>query len=145
MKLKVDVEYKILKPINEVYDAIVNPVKLSGYFTTRSNKGIENIERIKWYFDDVGVELEIDIKKIERNQQISFEWDASGTNALVNIILKAENKEVTFIRITEEEWSVDEKGIKSVLSQTQGWTDFICSLKAYLYTGINLRNGRTKE
>ena len=35
-------------------------------------------------------------------------------------------------------------GIEKALQQTQGWTDFICSMKAFLYCGINLRNGRTK-
>ncbi|MFT6850543.1 MAG: hypothetical protein ACJATA_001357 [Sphingobacteriales bacterium] len=37
---------------------------------------------------------------------------------------------------------MNEEGVQRAMRQTQGWTDFICSLKGFLYTGINLRTGK---
>ncbi len=48
----------------------------------------------------------------------------------------------TNIEISESGFEMKKKENKKALLQTQGWTDFICSLKAYLYTGVNLRNGK---
>jgi len=60
----------------------------------------------------------------------------------VIINFSEENKGKTNIEITEDSFEENEEGIKRAMGQTQGWTDFICSLKAYLYTGINLRTAK---
>lgn len=140
MKIQVNVQDNIQKPVHEVYEAIVKPEEMSGYFISRASKGMEKEETIVWYFDDFGVEFAIHIKKIEANKSVSFEWMASGDMARVDIILEAVSTNKTVIKITESDWDMTEKGVAQALQQTQGWTDFICSLKAYLYTGINLRN-----
>ena len=35
----------------------------------------------------------------------------------------------------------NEEGIKQAIGQTEGWANFLASLKAYLEYGINLRKG----
>jgi hypothetical protein len=47
------------------------------------------------------------------------------------------------VAITEGGWPKGDEGIQRALGQIRGWTDFICSMKAYLQHGINLREGRT--
>jgi len=76
------------------------------------------------------------------NEQITFDWEASGNKATVSMSLSSKEENKTKLVITENSFEANEKGIAKALQQTQGWTDFICSLKAYLYTGINLRNGK---
>ena len=39
MELRFTVQIKIQKPVNEVFDAVYNPKKLSGYFTTGGSDG----------------------------------------------------------------------------------------------------------
>ena len=141
MTTQVSVQDRILKPIEEVYDAIVDPEKMSGYFISRASKKIEKPETIIWYFDDYGVEFPIYIKKLTPNESIVFEWDASGKMATVEISLERKEANRTEVKITEVGWELTEEGVARALQQTQGWTDFICSLKAYLYTRINLRKG----
>lgn len=45
--------------------------------------------------------------------------------------------------ITETGWPMDDEGVARALEQTAGWVDFLCSMKAYLVYGVNLREGRT--
>ena len=39
MELKFQVQTRIQKPVSEVFDAVYNPRKLEGYFTTKSASG----------------------------------------------------------------------------------------------------------
>ena len=144
MNIQVNVRDNVLKPIDDVFDAIVNPDRITGYFASGSDRRLEEGKIVKWTFSDVGMVLEVNVTKVEQNKRISFDWVASGQLATVDINLKKEDKEKTNIVITEGLFYPDEAGIQKALQQTQGWTDFICSLKAYLYTGINLRNGHVK-
>ena len=45
------------------------------------------------------------------------------------------------IKITESDWPADYKGANQCMEQVEGWTNFLCCLKAYLEYGINLRVG----
>jgi len=47
----------------------------------------------------------------------------------------------TFITIIEKDRDNDERGIKWLKGNTQGWANFLACLKAYLEYGINLRKG----
>ena len=142
--IKVNVKDTILEPIEKVFDAVVNPEKITKYFASKASGVLIDEQKIEWNFEDVGLKLEVNVLKVIKNKKISFEWKASGKLATVNIELKAENMRQTNIEITESSFEMSEKEIKKALGQTQGWTDFICSMKAYLYADLNLRKGRTK-
>lgn len=144
MDIKVNVKDTIQKSNEDVFDAIVNPDKISNYFTSWTSEKLVQGKKVNWEFDDVGVEQEIKVTKVVKNKQISFEWKASGILTTVDITLKTKNGSQTNIKITEHPFIMNKEEVTKALQQTQGWTDFICSLKAYLYTGINLRNGLTK-
>jgi hypothetical protein len=40
---------------------------------------------------------------------------------------------------------MNEEGVQRTLEQTEGWTDFINCMRAYLEVGVQLRKGRTKD
>lgn len=143
--IQVRVNDIVLKPANEVFEAIVNPDKLSNFFISRTSGPFKEGKNITWFFDDVGGELSVSIKEIIHNSYISFYWAASGITAIVKIKLESINSDKASILITEESFPMDMEGVNQALGQTQGWTDFICCLKAFLYNGINLRKGRTKD
>src|SRR3954469_12006651 len=50
----------------------------------------------------------------------------------------------TLVSIAEEGWRETEAGLKASYGNCQGWTQMLCSLKAYLEYGINLREGMFK-
>lgn len=142
MSINVLVKDTIKKPINEVWDAIVNPGKINKYFVSKASSTIEAGKVIQWEFADYNVTIDIKIAKVVVNKSIKFSWDASRKMAEVEMLFSDNNENETAIEITESAFDLTEADIQKAMGQTQGWTDFICSLKAYLYTGINLRNGK---
>jgi uncharacterized protein YndB with AHSA1/START domain len=144
MDIDVKVKDKVLKPIGEVFDAIVNPNKLSNFFISRASGPLKKGESVTWFFDDIGGQVSVMPNIVNKNELITFQWSASGIKAQVEMVFKAIDSNSTSITITEKSFPFDETGVSKALQQTQGWTDFICSMKAFLYCGINLRNGRTK-
>jgi len=132
------------KPVNEVWDAIVNPEKITRYFTSSVSGPISKGKNIKWEFSDYNVSIDIEVLDIVENKFISFKWEASGNEKRVEIKLSPQ-KNLTKIEISESEFHLTKDDIEKVIQQTQGWTHFICSLKAWLYTGVNLRNGNLQD
>jgi uncharacterized protein YndB with AHSA1/START domain len=62
MKLQAEVEKKISKSVKEVFEAIVDPEKMSRYFITSGSSRLEEGKTI-WKWDDVGAELPITLRK----------------------------------------------------------------------------------
>jgi uncharacterized protein YndB with AHSA1/START domain len=145
MNVEVNVKNRILKPVGEVFAAIVDPAKMSHYFISSGSGPMNAGTTVKWEFADVGGSLSADVKEVEENRKITFDWNASGVNARVTITLSSVGPNTTLVTINESGWPMDPEGVKRALEQTAGWMDFLCCLKAYVQHGINLRLGRTSE
>lgn len=145
MQVEVNVQDRVLRPVSEVFAAIVDPAKMSGYFISGASGPMEPGATIEWNFDDVGAKLSVDVKEIDDNRRIVFEWTASGVRARVIMRLEPRGSNATLVTISEAGWPMDVTGVQRALDQTAGWTDFLCCLKAFLQHGINLRLGRVKD
>ena len=142
MSIQVKVSDYVKEPLGLVFKSVVDPTKITKYFVSNSSGKLAEGAKIIWEFKDYNVKINVDVIEVIENKKIMFNWEASGTKAKVTILFSSEEKNKTKIEITEDSFEASEDGIKKAMQQTQGWTDFICSLKAYLYTGINLRNGK---
>lgn len=145
MNIDVKIKDKILNPIDKVFDAVINTEKLSKYFISKASGPVKEGETVTLYFEDVGAQLPITVTAVKPNERITFHWAASGLMAQVDMLFTAIDANSTSISISEKSFPFDPSGVSKALQQTQGWTDFVCSLKAYLYSGINLRNGRMND
>ena len=145
MNIEADVEDRMLKPVNEVFAAIVDPAKMSRYFITGGSGPMKAGTTVEWEFADVGCKVSVDVIEVEANRTIVYEHTATGTKSRVTIGLKAVDSNTTLVTINESGWPMDREGVKRALGQTAGWTYFLCCLKAYLQYGINLRLGLTKR
>jgi uncharacterized protein YndB with AHSA1/START domain len=74
MDIEVKVKDKILKPVTEIFEAIVNPDKLSNFFITRASGPIKVGDPLTWFFDDIGGQLPVTGKSVNENHHIAFEW-----------------------------------------------------------------------
>ncbi len=142
MSIQVNVSTTIYKPLNEVFRAIEDPKKITNYFVSHASDKLAEGKKITWEFKDYNVEIDVQVRTFIKNEKIVFDWEASGHKARVTMIFSEDGENTTKLDITEDSFESNEEGIKKALQQTQGWTDFGCSLKAYLYTGINLRTGK---
>jgi uncharacterized protein YndB with AHSA1/START domain len=139
--IKAKVQMGILKPAEEIFEAIVDPEIMNRYFISTSTGRMESGKTLTWTWEDFEGEHEVKVGKIEKNKVVSFEWIGSGANCVVVITLEAKSEDKTLVKITESDWPADYKGANQCMGQVEGWTNFLCCLKAYLEYGINLRVG----
>ena len=142
-KISFTVHLSILKPVEEVFDAVVQPEKLSGYFTASASAPMREGSIVKWRFPEFSEEFPVTIRKIIRNDTIVLECESQegGYNTTVTMKFEALDANSTLVSISEEGWRPTEKGIRSSYSNCSGWMHMLCSLKGYLEYGINLRKG----
>lgn len=138
--LEINVAMQISKPINEVFEAIVNPEKMCNYFISQSTGRMEEGQNLIWKFPEFDMEVPVTVLKAEPNL-ISYYWENSGKNLLVEINLSTVGDNFTLVKISEKSMENNETGIKWLTGNSFGWSNFLACLKAYLEYGINLRKG----
>jgi uncharacterized protein YndB with AHSA1/START domain len=139
--LEIKTALQIQKPVHEVFEAIVDPKKMSNYFISKSSGRMEEGKELIWRFPEFDMEFPVRVSKITRDKYISYYWDSDGHELLVEMTLTGMAGNSTLVTITEKSRKNDESGIKWLKGNTEGWANFLSCLKAYLEYGINLRKG----
>ena len=140
-RLEINCAMQIQKLIHEVFDAIINPKKMSNYFIATSTGIMEEGKNLIWKFPEFDFECPVKVGKVENNKFVSFYWDNDGFELLVEITLSEKENNSTLVTITEKSMENNEAGIKWLAGNSFGWSNFLACLKAYLEYGINLRKG----
>jgi uncharacterized protein YndB with AHSA1/START domain len=148
MELKFKVQTAIQKPVAEVFDAVYNPEKLKGYFTTGgASAPLDEGTTVKWKFADFHSENEegfpVKVTKVVPNELIVFEWagEKERPDNVVEMSFKSLGDSDTLVTIVEGGWSETETGLKMSYGNCMGWSQMVSALKAYVEYGINLRQG----
>lgn len=139
--LEINVAMQILKPINEVFEAIVNPEKMCNYFISQSTGRMEEGKDLIWKIRKFDIEVPVKVVKAETNSLISYYWENNGQNLLGEMQLSTVGDNFTLVKISEKSMNNDEAGLKWLSGNSFGWSNFLACLKAYLKFGINLRKG----
>ncbi|MEO5776922.1 MAG: SRPBCC domain-containing protein [Flavobacterium sp.] len=139
--LEINVAMQVSKPISEVFEAIVNPEKMCNYFISQSTGRMEEGKDLIWKFPEFDMEVPVKVVKAETNSLISYYWENSGQNLLVEIKLSTVGDNFTLVKISEKSMENNEVGLKWLSGNSFGWSNFLACLKAYLEFGINLRKG----
>jgi uncharacterized protein YndB with AHSA1/START domain len=138
--LEIKAKLQIAKPVQEVFEAIIDPVKMSNYFISKGSGRMEEGKQIIWQFPEFDMEFPISVGKIEKDKYISYYWMMDNIELLIEMALTPVGN-ATIVTITEKNRNNDEDGIKWLKGNTEGWANFLACLKAYLEYGINLRKG----
>ena len=139
--LEIKVALQIQKPAYEVFEAIIDPEKMSHYFISKGSGRMEEGKKITWRFPEFDMAFPIRVAKIEADKYISYYWEVDGKELLVEMTLVSREEDGTVVTITEKGRENDEAGLKWFMGNTEGWANFLACLKAYLEYGINLRKG----
>ena len=142
-QLEIKAGLQVLKPIQEVFEAIVDPDKMKNYFISQSSGYMKAGETVTWKFPEMEMEFPVKIEKIENPGYISFYWDGAsdGEQTFVEMNLKTVANNITLISITEKSKPNNEQGIKWLKGNTEGWANFLACLKAWMEYGVHLREG----
>jgi len=144
MELRFQVYGKIAKPVAEVFDAVYNPSKLSGYFTTGgASAPLVEGSTVTWDFADFPGAFPVQVRKVERDRLIELEWKAGDGDYSTRTRLEFEPLEggATLVRISEGTWRETQPGLDASYGNCMGWTQMLCAMKLYVERGINLREG----
>lgn len=153
MDLKFKVFAHISRPVAEVFEAVVDPAKLSNYFTTGGAQGrLETGATVSWDFHDFPGAFPVEVVEVIKNEKIVLRWDANdkaedGSSYKTEVTIEFEpldGDSRTKVSISEEGWRENEDGLKSSYSNCMGWSQVLAALKIWVEHGINLRDGMYK-
>ena len=138
MKLIARASIQIQKPVEDVFEGIINPEKMTKYFISESSGRMETGKEVTWKFPEFPDEVAVKEIRIESNQSVSFVWDKE---TVVLILLEAQPDNSTVVKVTEDGKEFNEENLKWVIGNTEGWANFLACMKAWLEYGIQLRKG----
>lgn len=138
MKLTSEATLQIQKPIEVVFEGIVNPDKMTKYFISESSGRLESGKEVMWKFPEFADRFPVKEIKIEVDHSVSFVWDPE---TVVNIVLESQPDKSTVVKITESGKELNDENLKWLISNAGGWANFLACMKAYLEYGIELRKG----
>ena len=143
MDLKFQVQLKIQRPVAEVFDGVVNPGKLSGYFVQKTSGPLREGTTVQWTFAEMPGDHDIVVRRVVANEKIVFGWAAAegGYNTTVEMAFVPLDAKTTMVRIGESGWRDTAAGLAASYDNCGGWMHMALCLKAYLEHGINLRAG----
>jgi len=138
MRLESNATIQIQKPVEEVFEGIINQEKMTKYFISESSGRLETGKDVIWKFPEFDDEFPVKEIKIETNRSISFVWDPK---TVVKITLEKLPDNSTIVRVNENGKELSEHNLKWALENSGGWANFLACMKAYLEYGIQLRKG----
>lgn len=160
MDLRFKVSGRIAKPVEEVFEAVVDPAHLSRYFTTGGARGrLKTGVTVTWDFHDFPGAFPVEVVEVIDNQKIVLRWAANegspadgeaavaadaGYSTTVTMTFEPLPDGRTLVTIAEQGWRQTSEGLKASYGNCQGWMQMLCALKGHLEYGVNLREGMFK-
>lgn len=141
---KLQVHMKIAKPVAEVFEAVVDPGKLSAYFTTGgASARLESGTVVQWEFSDHPGGFPVRIEEVVAPSRIVLHWESAegGYDTRVEMTFEALGERNTKVSIAESGWRATQAGLKATVDNAGGWMHMLCCMKAWLEHGITLREG----
>ncbi|MEG1591378.1 SRPBCC family protein [Chryseobacterium sp.] len=136
-KIFVQAQMLIRKPIQEVFEAFINPEITTNFWFTKSTGKLEEGETIIWEWEMYNAKSEVKTLQIIPNQLIKTEWGLFSNN--VDYEFK-EMEKGTLVIIKSYGYSETGDELLSVINDnTGGFATVLDGCKAYLEHGINLR------
>ncbi|UOE56217.1 SRPBCC family protein [Bacillus sp. CMF12] len=139
MDTQITAKFKINKPANEVFEAIVDPVKIGHFWFSSSSERWEQGKSITVKYDEYNAEGILKVLKMEENKKIVFSWGGeTNEETVVAITLNEPDHLSTIIEVNES--GLDENDpevVSKMLGQKEGWIYMLTCLKGYLEHGIS--------
>jgi len=153
MELNFRISGRIAKPVEDVFEAIVNPDSLSEFFTTGGAKGrLEEGATVMWSFAEAPGEFPVKIVELVPNKKIVFEWNAyegktgeigaemftADYMTTVTMLFTATDDGRTLVQIIEEGWPETPGGLRGSYTNCEGWTIMLLAMKSWLEHRIDI-------
>jgi uncharacterized protein YndB with AHSA1/START domain len=132
----VTAEMLIRRPVNEVFEAFINPEITTKFWFTKSSGRLEEGKQIRWDWEMYGVHDELIVKKIDQNEHILIEWSDKTTTEWIFTPREANE---TFVSITNSGFTgTGDEIVHYAIDSMGGYTMVLCGLKAILEHNVIL-------
>jgi uncharacterized protein YndB with AHSA1/START domain len=129
----------IRKPVEEVFEAFVNPDITTRFWFTRSSGRLETGKQVQWDWEMYGISIPVTVKSIEPHKRILIEWPGKGGPTTVEWTFVPREDGTTFVRITNSGFSGNgDELVQQAMDSTQGFSLVLAGLKALLEHNIRL-------
>lgn len=133
----VQTQMLIRRPIDEVFNAFVDPAVTTRFWFTGSSGRLEPGARVTWAWEMYGVSADVRVKAIEQPSRILIEWDEPSTT--VEWRFTSPEAEATLVKISNTGFKgTGEEVVAMALDSMGGFSLVLAALKAWLEHGIAL-------
>lgn len=142
--LAFQVQLKIRKPVETVFDAVVDDEKLSGYFVRDASGPLVAGATVMWRFPEFDERYPVTVHEVARPERIVLGWGSAiegDPDTRIEMTFVALDEHATMVRIAESGWPNTPEGLKASHGNAGGWMHMLAAMKALLEYGINLREG----
>jgi uncharacterized protein YndB with AHSA1/START domain len=130
-------EMMIRKPVDQVFNALIDPAVTAQFWFTRSSGKLVEGKRVRWDWEMYGVGTDVDVKKVVPNKRILIEWDSYVGRTPVEWEFTARSDNTTMVAVSNYGFQGDDI-VEQAIESTQGFTFMLAGLKALLEHGIRL-------
>src|SRR5918994_6501331 len=92
-----DVGMLIRKPVDEVFDAFINPDVTTKFWFTKGSGRLEVGKEVQWDWEMYDISITVKPKSIETNQRIAIEWPGYKGPTTVEWVFTPHENDSTFV------------------------------------------------
>lgn len=134
--LIVHVQMLIRKPVEEVFEAFINPAITTRFWFTKSSGKLVSDKEIRWDWEMFGFSTTVKVKAVEQNKRILIEWDEPPCQVEWIFTACAEG---TLVVISNWGFSgSDDEVVAKAIDSKGGFTMVLIGAKALLEHDITL-------
>ena len=133
----VQAQMLVRRPIDDVFNAFVDPAITTRFWFTRSSGKLERGAKVTWAWEMYGVSAEVHVRAIEQPSRILIEWGEPAT--VVEWQFTSLRAEATLVQISNTGFQgTEEEVVGMALDSMGGFSLVLAALKAWLEHGIAL-------
>jgi len=140
MDIQFIIRQRINRPVAEVFDAIVDPAKLTCYFMDAASGPLRAGTTVQWTWGSMTDDTIVD--EVVTNERIVCRWVAYNVDYQTTCCFEfaaGDDANTTIVKVTESGWKEDQQGLNSAFDHCSGWQFMLLALKAWIEHGIDLR------
>jgi uncharacterized protein YndB with AHSA1/START domain len=131
-------ELLIRKPVEDVFEAFVNPDITTKFWFTHSTGRLCEAQRVTWEWRMFGAESHVAVLELEQDRRILMEWGASGKTTLVEWTFRPRDG-ATNVVVRHRGFDGDRaQQMAAAIDATEGFTLVLAGAKAWLEHGVRL-------
>ena len=132
-------EMQIRKPVNEVFEAFVNPAITSRFWFTKGSNRLDAGKEVSWEWEMYNFSVQVKVKELDRNTRLVAEWSAYEAPSTIDWKFTSLPDNTTFVSVTNSGFSGDgDQVVKQALDSTEGFAFVLAGAKAFLEHNVEL-------